>query len=102
MKNKFNIGDTVRHRSKTETPFKINYIRVRTDGTGLEYHGEKFVWYHESLLIIVKPKRKITLYRYTYEGRDEEILQTFWKSTNFKDYGDIIKTETKEIEIDDA
>ena len=49
----------------------------------------------------IKPKKVITLYRYTFVG-DIHTYQTTWSSDeNFKPDGVVVKVETKEVEIDE-
>jgi len=48
----------------------------------------------------IKPKRKVTLRRYTYDQRTN-IYQTAWTNEDCFDHNrTLVKTETKEIEID--
>ncbi len=54
-----------------------------------------------------KPKKKVTLYRYTYrEDNGPDIEQTSWCSYGFKEgyshHFTLLKTETKEVEYDDV
>ena len=65
----------------------------------------RFVSWHTtpSLKLIEKkkkPRKVITLYRYTFVG-DIHTYQTTWSSDeNFKPDGVVVKVETKEVEID--
>ena len=48
----------------------------------------------------IKPKRKVTLYRYTHVyDHSPRIYQSDWSTNKTSDFV-ILKTETKEIEID--
>jgi len=52
-----------------------------------------------------KQKKKITLYRYTYETISNNIFQNYWTSEKWEDFKSgshsaLLKTETKEIEIE--
>jgi len=48
-----------------------------------------------------KPRKVITLYRYTFV-RDIHTYQTSWSSNeNFRPNGVVVKVETKEVEIDE-
>ena len=48
----------------------------------------------------IKPKRKVTLYRYTYRSKyDGKVSQSGWLEGKIANEN-ILKTETKEIEID--
>jgi len=48
-----------------------------------------------------KPKKVVTLYRYTFKP-DLNIYQTAWTNCeNSRPSGNVLKTETKEIEIDE-
>ena len=54
-----------------------------------------------------KPKKKVTLYRYTYrEDNGPDIGQTSWCSYGFKEgwshHFTLLKTESKEVEYDDV
>lgn len=54
-----------------------------------------------------KPKKKVTLYRYTYrEDNGPDIEQTNWVSYGFKEgwsnHFTLLKTESKEVEYDDV
>ena len=54
------------------------------------------IFSHPELFEIVKPKKKIKLYRYTYRD-GARVWQSFW-SVDRPDPGrNLIKTETKEI-----
>lgn len=52
----------------------------------------------------VKQKKKIILYRYTYQRENKSVFTVNWDSDNQPDIMNrhlkIVKTETKEIEID--
>lgn len=52
-----------------------------------------------------KPKKKVTLYNYTYESKDK-IYETGFSSLDFNMFplirGKLLKTESKEIEVDDV
>ena len=99
MKNKFNIGDRVAHK-KTKAVFTVGCIRIREHS--VDYSPVSGHWMLEEVLELYKEKKKITLYRYTYRDGTNYIVQTGWSNlveekTSFK----VIKTEIKEIEIEE-
>jgi len=49
---------------------------------------------------LVKPKREITLYRYTYEYSDTEVLSSNWTSREDSLGRKVLKTETKTMELE--
>lgn len=54
-----------------------------------------------------KPKKKVTLYRYTYRTNySPDIMQTGWVSCgfegNYPEYYALLKAESKEVEYDDV
>lgn len=62
---------------------------------------------HWSIYEEPKPKKKVTLYRYTYrEDNGPDIEQTSWCSYGFKEgwshHFTLLKTESKEVEYDDV
>lgn len=47
-----------------------------------------------------KPKKEITLYRFTYKESDNVYFQTYWSTESSKPYDtELVKTETKVIEV---
>jgi len=67
--------------------------------------GRAHRWHKTTTLKLIekkiKPKRKVTLYRYTYRSKyDGKISQSGWQESGNISLT-IIKTETKEIEIEE-
>ena len=102
----FEVSAVIWHENK-----RFMYL-VKPDSVihKLDYNGG----YWESDLEIYeepKPKKKITLYRYTYQLCSGEIKTSYWTSLNFSEYYDenpdtrlmrrILK-ESKEVEYDDV
>ena len=85
------------------------------DGTVTNKEGFKdvsaFEWPENwSIYEEPKPKKKVTLYRYTYLNTKSELIhESFWFEGSFREYqdnyafvGDLLKTESKEVEYDDV
>lgn len=87
-----------------------DYIVMGDQGETVNKLGKSSLWffhdvelwqkYHEP-----KPKRKVTLYRYTFRWeKDCVISQTYWSDMSFEAYFSnklpkLLMTETKEVEI---
>ena len=58
---------------------------------------------HPNNYEIAKPKKKIKLYRYTYQGEDNYVWETCWSTEPSHEHKNckLLKTEEKEIEVDD-
>ena len=77
---------------------KSGYYYGLKDGMTTHYSEYSQSWK------IIKPTKKITLFRYTYKLKDGEYHQSWWQSLAWEDCivscGECLKTESKEIEIE--
>lgn len=98
---KFQIGDNVKPLIRGENEFTVTQVALEKGVFKYSAHMRR--WFEEQELTLVKPKKKITLYRYTLKfNGEEEYSLTNWTSNPNANYHNCkkIRTETKEIEVD--
>lgn len=129
VKPKFNIGDVVEVFKSWKCEnigevFEINLIKKSsTTGTMIYSKGESYQVYDEEQLKLHTPKKKVTLYKHTIaysivppihstiDFLQNAVKETTWTSLGAEEYKlkhgnrfhrihKILKTETKEVEID--
>lgn len=99
MKQKFFIGDKVMVTHGVKLVFIITSIYLRYDC--IKYSCDGLPYFSEGDLELYKEPKKVTLYNYIYLCGTGEICETGFGSHGYGySHLKLLKTETKEIEIE--